>query len=113
MSEIETIPLFDVVRPEPLKAAKTIAQSERDSNPAWTTYSGKRVACDECVIFLHENNGNGPLPRSARKVRTVQAIGQVLRLCAEHAAPRKAADDAAAEERKARTAKHKTRTARR
>jgi hypothetical protein len=105
MTEIEMIPLFDVSRPEPLKAAKTIAQSERDQNPSWTTYSGKRVACDECVVYLHENHGNGPLPRSARKVRTVRAIGQVLRLCVEHAEPRKAADDEAAEKCKVKAAK--------
>lgn len=100
--EIETIPLFDVERPPALKAAKTIAQTDRDSKPSWTSYGGKRVACDECVIYLHENDGQGPLPRSARRVRTVRETGEQLRLCEEHAEPREAADKAAAE--KAKTA---------
>lgn len=98
---METIPLFDLPEREVLKPAKTIAQSARDKNPSWTAYNGKRVACDECVIFLHENGGKGPLPRSARRVRTVRAIGQRLRLCTERAEPREEADKAAAEKRKA------------
>jgi hypothetical protein len=44
------------------------------------------------VIFLHENAGAGPLPRSARLVRTVRVAGERLRFCTEHAALRKAAD---------------------
>lgn len=100
-TEIETIPLFDAPQPERLKAAKTLAQSDRDGKPSWTSYSGKRVACDECVVFLHENHGRGPLPRSARRVRTVRAAGKQLRLCKEHAEPREAAEKAAAEKAKA------------
>lgn len=104
-AEIETIPLFDVDRPPPLKAAKTLAQTDRDGKPSWTGYSGKRVACDECVVYLHENKGVGPLPRSAKRVRTVRAEAQQLRLCKEHAEPREAADKEAAEKAKARAAR--------
>jgi hypothetical protein len=92
---LETIPLLDEPERPKLTAAKTIAQTEKDQRPSWTSYSGKRVACDECVIYLHENHGAGPLPRSARMVRTVRAIGKQLRLCKDHGEPRKAADDLA------------------
>lgn len=101
MTQIETIPLFDAPEPERLKAAKTIAQTDRDAKPTWTSYSGRRVPCDECVIFLHENGGQGPHPRSARRVRTVRATGEQLRLCKEHAEPREKADKEAAERAKA------------
>lgn len=100
MSQIETIPLFPEPERPQLKAAKTLAQVDRDQRPAWTTYSGKRVACDECVIFLHENWGNGPLPRSARRVRTIRATGEQLRLCKDHADPREKADKELTEKRK-------------
>ncbi|GAB1642564.1 hypothetical protein KRMM14A1259_29870 [Krasilnikovia sp. MM14-A1259] len=72
---IETIPLFPEPERPGVRAAKTLAQLERDQRPAWTSYSGRRVACDECVTYLHENHGDGPLPRSARRVRTVRATG--------------------------------------
>lgn len=100
LQHVETIPLFDLPEREVLKPAKTMAQSARDANPSWTTYSAKRIACDECVIFLHENGGVGPHPRSARRVRTVRATGQQWRLCTEHADPREAADKAAKERKK-------------
>lgn len=97
---IETIPLFPEPERPGVKAAKTLAELDRDQRPTWTTYSGRRVACDECVIYLHEHHGAGPLPRTARRVRAVRATGGVLRLCKEHAEPREAADKAAAEKRK-------------
>jgi hypothetical protein len=102
-TEIDTIPLFDLPEREVLRAAKTIAQSEKDRNPSWTSYSGKRLACDECILFLHENGGRGPHPRSVRSVRTVRSTGEQLRLCKEHAEPRKQADKDAAEKRKKAT----------
>lgn len=92
---IDTIPLFDPPEPERLKPAQTIAQAERGRRPSWAKWTGTRVACDECVIFLHENCGNGPHPRSARRVRTVRSTGDVLRLCNEHAELRRVADQAA------------------
>ena len=92
---VDTVPLFDLPEREILTAAKTIAQSEKDGRPSWAAYTGKRVACDECVTVLHENRGQGPHPRSARRVRTVRATGDRLRLCKAHADPREAADLAA------------------
>lgn len=94
MSYIETVPLFEAPEPERLKPAATLRQTDKDGRPRWTTYSGRRVACDECVIFLHENKGAGPHPRSARRVRTIRATGEQLRLCKEHADPREQADKA-------------------
>jgi hypothetical protein len=82
-------------------APQTAAQAEADAKPRWTSYSGKRVACDECVVFLHEHGGRGPFPRSARRVRTVRATGEQLRLCKEHAAPRETADGHAKKKRPA------------
>jgi hypothetical protein len=86
---MEAIPLFAEPPRPGVAPARAIAKSP---NPAWSRYVGPRVACDECVIFLHENAGAGPLPRSARLVRTVRAAGERLRFCTEHAALRKAAD---------------------
>lgn len=86
---METIPLFAEPPRPGLSPAKTISRS---GNPIWSKYIGPRVACDECVIFLHEHGGVGPLPRSARVVRTVRATRERLRFCAEHADLRKAAD---------------------
>lgn len=86
---LDTIPLFDEPPRPGVSPARTITRS---TNPTWGRYRGKRVACDECVIFLHENHGVGPLPRTARLVRRVRATGEVLHFCAEHAALRAAAD---------------------
>lgn len=86
---METIPLFA----EPPRPGVVPARSVRSSaNPTWSKYHGGRVACDECVIFLHENAGIGPLPRSARQVRVVRATKERLRLCDEHADLRHEAD---------------------
>ena len=97
----EQIALFPDLEPERLQPAKTLRDSERGARAAWTKYTGRRVACDECVVFLHENGGAGPYPRSARKVRAVAARSEKLLLCDEHAEPRKAADDALAAAKKA------------
>jgi len=99
---MDTIPLFDPPEPEALKAARTIAQSEKDGRPTWSDHTARRVACDECVTVLHENGGRGPLPRSARRVRAVKATGERLRLCKAHADPREAADRTAREKGKRR-----------
>ena len=66
---------------------------DREKRPSWTKYTGKRVACDECVAYLHENRVTTPLPRSARMLRTVG--DQRLRLCTDHAQLRRTADDRA------------------
>lgn len=85
---MDTIPLFAEPPRPGVAPARAIARS---ANPAWSKYKGARVACDECVIFLHENQGAGPLPRSARWVRQVRAeVG--LRFCTDHAVLRQAAD---------------------
>jgi hypothetical protein len=95
-----TIPLFPAPEPERLKAAKTLAQRATAANPSWLRHKGRRLACDECVTFLHENNGAGPHPRSVRWVRTVAATKDRLRLCEGHAEPRRKTDAEAAEARK-------------
>jgi hypothetical protein len=43
----------------------------------------KRVACDECVAFLHTHKGVGPPPRGARVTRRALG-GETLRLCTGH-----------------------------
>lgn len=96
MSDFEALALFAEPDRPVLKPARTLAQTSRDQRPVWTSHSGKRVACDECVIYLHENGGHGPHPRSARRVRTVRATGEQWRLCTDHAEPREKADKAAA-----------------
>lgn len=74
--------LFDVPGPGPLPRAATIFRG--GDRPRWARYKPvRRVACDECVIVLHENKGVGPAPRSARWSRTLGKQRHVL--CAEHA----------------------------
>lgn len=87
MSVIDTIPLFDEPPRPGVQSARTIP---RTANPSWAKHKSPRVACDECVIFLHENHGAGQLPRSARWTR--RAGGATLRLCQEHAVLRRAID---------------------
>lgn len=60
------------------------------ARPSWTAYKGKRVACDECVVFLHEHNGQGPHVRSARMVRKVGESKMLL--CGAHGRIRKNED---------------------
>lgn len=97
-----TIPLFPAPTPERLTAAKTLAQTQSAANPSWLRHTGRRLACDECVTYLHENGGRGPHPRSVRWVRTVAATKDRLRLCEGHAEPRRKTDLEAAEARKAK-----------
>jgi hypothetical protein len=80
---MDTLPLFAEPPRPGVSPAKTVTRSP---NPVWSKYTGQRVACDECVILLHENHGVGALPRSARLVCTMRAAGVRLRLCTEHAA---------------------------
>lgn len=98
--EVEPAPAFEAVPlpglpiPTKAEAVTTAAQADKDARPKWASHSGRRLACDECLVFLHENGGKGPFPRSVRRVRIVHATGERLRLCKEHAEPREAADKA-------------------
>lgn len=92
-----TLPLFELPDPEPVRPA-TLAEKQSAALPRWRTYTGTRVACDECVHYLHQHHGQGPLPRAARRVRIVGR--QQWRLCPQHAEPREKADKEAAERRK-------------
>jgi len=94
-----TLPLFDRPPAEPVAPA-TLREQASKATPQWRSYTGKRVACDECVIYLHQHGGQGPHPRSARRERILGA--QRWRLCPQHAEPREKADKAAAERRAAR-----------
>lgn len=93
-----TIPLFPEPPREHVQPAETMRDADRRATPKWAAHTGTRVACDECVTYLHEHRGQGPLPRSARRVRTLGK--QRWRLCQQHAEPREAADKKAAELRK-------------
>lgn len=95
-----TLPLFDLPEPEQLQPAPLPGKST--AAPTWRSYSGKRIPCDECIVYLHRHGGRGPQPRSAQRVRT--AGKQQWRLCRAHAEPREAADKRAAERRAARGA---------
>ncbi len=88
-----TLPLFEAPQPEPLQPA--ILPRQSTAVPSWRNYNGKRIPCDECIVYLHEHGGSGPHPRSAQRVRT--AGKQQWRLCRAHAEPREAADKRAAE----------------
>jgi hypothetical protein len=91
----DTIPLFDLPAPEQLQPAQTMREAVSRATPQWRSYSGRRVACDECITYLHEHDGRGPQPRSARRVRILGK--DQWRLCPAHAEPREAADKAAKE----------------
>jgi hypothetical protein len=97
-----TLPLFDAPEPEQLRPAETMREAASRAVPQWRTYSGTRVPCDECIVYLHEHHGKGPQARSARRVRILGK--QQWRLCPQHAEPRERADKATAERRKARGA---------
>jgi hypothetical protein len=74
--------LFPLPQSEPVKRSTTL---NRGGKPTWTKYRpAKRVACDECVLVLHENKGIGQYPRSARWSRRTPG-GDAVRLCYEHA----------------------------
>lgn len=80
-----SMPLFELPNEPPLPRSKTL---ERGGRPVWARYKAKtRVACDECVIVLHENKGVGAYPRAARWSRTNREVtglrGRVL-LCQQH-----------------------------
>jgi len=73
--------MFDPVHPPPL-GRPTGTQHHRGT----ATYTRITVKdppqCDECVLWLHEHKGVGPLPRRAR-FRRASAAG-TLRLCNQH-----------------------------
>lgn len=75
--------LFNVPEGQPLPRATGI---DRTGRPKWTRIKPRnRIACDECVIVLHENHGAGPYPRAARWSRRVDGQKDGMRLCNEHA----------------------------
>ena len=83
-------PLFDAPITAPLELSGQFELSAGQRG-AYARYRPvKRVACDECVAFLHSRHGVGPLPRSARHTR--RALGEMLRLCQEHTEPWRARD---------------------
>lgn len=80
--------------PEPprenVKPVASMRDSQKAARPSYTVHKGKRVACNECVVFLHEHGGKGPHVRSARVVRKVGK--EKLFLCQQHGDIRKKED---------------------
>lgn len=54
----------------------------------------KRQACDECIAWLHEHHGHGPIARSAAHTR--KHGNDTLRLCRAHTDLWRARDKATA-----------------
>lgn len=75
------VPLFGEVE------EATVGMLARNVTPGaeWTVRYRpiRRVACDDCVMYLHENKGKGPLPLAARHRRRLGE--EDLRLCTPHA----------------------------
>lgn len=77
------MPLFEQPEGVPLQRAKTLRDLDRESRPRWSRYRPRNpVTCDECVIYLHERKGVGPVPRGARWRRVTP--DRTLLLCEEH-----------------------------
>lgn len=78
---IDTPPMFAVpespARPAPRRSPST-------GRPVWATYRPKTAGhCHDCLAYLHQNGGRGPVPAKARHKRTVGATTRLL--CTEHA----------------------------
>lgn len=58
--------------------------TEPPGRPRWSAYKPKnRVPCDDCLLYLAEHDGHGPLPTAARWKRI---RGNTMRLlCYGHA----------------------------
>jgi len=82
MSNLRDVPLFPQPVELPLVLSGTFEHLAGQRGQYARYRPVKRVACDECVAYLHARRGEGPLPRSARTIR--KALGQTLRLCGAH-----------------------------
>lgn len=79
---------FSLFEPGPSAPLPRATSLDRTGRAKWTRHKSKnRVRCDECVIVLHENNGKGPYPKSARWTRRLSTADgvDVKYLCHEHA----------------------------
>jgi hypothetical protein len=80
---VRNVPLFDA--PQPVE--RQLSQHFRDLRTERGTYAryqpARRVPCDECQAYLHENKGAGPPIGSARWSRK-QPGRDMLRLCPAH-----------------------------
>lgn len=80
MRNVPMIQFPKAPEPELSKALET----HRAHRGTYTRYAPKkRVACDECVNILHEAQGKGEPPLSARQARNSES-GRLL-LCTPHA----------------------------
>lgn len=100
------VPMFDVAAPPPLALSAIHVPVVGGQKGAYSRYKpAGHVACHECVGWLHEHEGAGPHPRSARWVRRVAGVkrevpgfdpviegGSMLPLCDEHTELWKARD---------------------
>jgi hypothetical protein len=76
-----------VTRPKPLLLSKWDEPFWWDKPIRWTTYHRKqRVPCDDCVLTLHEQKGQGPTPRQATYRRTsgIAHHAREALLCRDH-----------------------------
>ena len=81
--------------PAPKPAARPAPRrSPTTGRPRWEKYRPKGAAqCDDCVLYLHQNHGQGPPPAKARHRRTVGMFVRLL--CDEHAQQQRDADKGA------------------
>jgi hypothetical protein len=58
--------------------------SPTTGRPRWAKYRPKVAAhCDDCLAYIHQNNGQGPAPLKARHKRTAGLSTRLL--CDPHA----------------------------
>lgn len=80
---MRNVPMFPAPEPPPVTLSKTLAPHGQ-AKGSYARYQPKnRVACDECVVVLHEARGVGSAPMRARMTRKSDA--GTLRLCSPHA----------------------------
>jgi hypothetical protein len=76
-----TLPMFGAPEPAARPAPK---RSPLTAAPRWEKHRPKtRAQCDDCVLYLHQNNGNGPPPATARHKRVAGMFVRLL--CDDHA----------------------------
>ena len=98
-----TTPMFDRPEPERVQLSEYFATDHY----RWDGVGGEKLSytrravrsreqCQECVLYLHEHRGHGPLPRQTKIRRTLKRTIQVapkkieiekitLDLCSAHA----------------------------
>ena len=88
MSDIDTVPMFDM---EPTKPKRTRTPAAPSPGVKWSKYRpANPVKCDHCLRHLAEQQGRGPATHSARWKRVQNGKDELL--CYDHATKQREKD---------------------